>query len=685
MTTWSKVKGRFSGRQGIVLSSGLISATEINLVRRLSFERDYVVLAYKTVLNQLDFNPHVLILDPRLKNTRPMSSNDFETLVIYNDEGLGIKFESLPRSEDFHVHLYIESSGPRLTMENSSILSNDGNVLHTTRSTNPSEKALVVLQHLGISDITLFGFSFLDDKVSDDTLWNPIVTTTCHWQTVEPGHLLNSYASHFWIHFAEATGIRLRVHGERGSVCRRLPRVSFTRDLEQKEIATQGGPCGCLCGYLQETMDLPFYSSVSGLDRPLAKEAHEHFMQLGFFLGLPLRQEAPMDIDMRMHYQEIRWYLERTTAGMKALLDAVLFSYLHHVLFPHGRHTCRLKYLPLDAQDVHVLERKFSLSSVDYHQCGHEAEKAALERFKQSAAHEAELTKLIPTLIRVVRWQDHEVPLDFDWRTYRSMHEDLQHALPHHQMCLEEHYSIHGYEEGRAYSHGGQRERFVAIVPLKHHSSRVPGKNCRDLGGRPLYAHILDTLLQCQCVGLVVVDTDSDEMHEAILHRYMGERILVHPREEQLLGDDTSVHRIILSVHAWLRALRPRFPPNLYLQTHATNPFLQAATLDRAAATFLEDRSRSLMSVLRHQARFYFGDSARPINHDPEELMQTQDLPPIFEDCSSFYFFSAETLKEFSRRTCSAPRFYELGRIEAHDIDWEEDFLVAQSFIKTMQ
>jgi len=49
----------------------------------------------------------------------------------------------------------------------------------------------------------------------------------------------------------------------------------------------------------------------------------------------------------------------------------------------------------------------------------------------------------------------------------------------------------------------------VALVPMRHHSQRVPGKNYRPLGGKPLYQHVIETLLACPEIDRVVVDTDS--------------------------------------------------------------------------------------------------------------------------------------------------------------------------------
>ena len=39
--------------------------------------------------------------------------------------------------------------------------------------------------------------------------------------------------------------------------------------------------------------------------------------------------------------------------------------------------------------------------------------------------------------------------------------------------------------------------KLVALVPMRHHSQRVPGKNYRPLAGKPLYQHIIETLAGC--------------------------------------------------------------------------------------------------------------------------------------------------------------------------------------------
>ena len=54
--------------------------------------------------------------------------------------------------------------------------------------------------------------------------------------------------------------------------------------------------------------------------------------------------------------------------------------------------------------------------------------------------------------------------------------------------------------------------KIVALVPMRHHSQRVPGKNYRALGDKPLFHHIISTLLNVPEISEIVVNTDSPEV-----------------------------------------------------------------------------------------------------------------------------------------------------------------------------
>lgn len=122
-------------------------------------------------------------------------------------------------------------------------------------------------------------------------------------------------------------------------------------------------------------------------------------------------------------------------------------------------------------------------------------------------------------------------------------------------------------------------------------------------------------------------------------------------------------------------------PADFYLQTHSTNPLLSPETISQAIQAFLADRERtSLFSVTRMQTRLWTEDG-KPINHNPAELLRTQDLPPIFEENSCIYLFKRETLLNYKNRLGDKPRVFEIDPAEAWDIDEELDMTIVESLL----
>lgn len=216
----------------------------------------------------------------------------------------------------------------------------------------------------------------------------------------------------------------------------------------------------------------------------------------------------------------------------------------------------------------------------------------------------------------------------------------------------------------------------VALVPMRHHSQRVPGKNYRPLAGMPLFHHIVTSLLRCPEIERVVVDTDSDPVMEGLRKHFPS--VLVIERPDRLSADTISMNEILLYDTSQIQA-------DYYLQTHSTNPLLRPATISRAIQTFLSNTPAydSLFSVTRVQRRLWDRDG-RPINHDPDILLQTQDLPPVYEENSCLYMFSRPSLLRRRNRLGDRPLMFEIDAIEAWDIDEELDFAIAK-FLLTWQ
>ncbi len=214
----------------------------------------------------------------------------------------------------------------------------------------------------------------------------------------------------------------------------------------------------------------------------------------------------------------------------------------------------------------------------------------------------------------------------------------------------------------------------IALVPMRHHSQRVPGKNYRPLAGKPLFHYIIETLLRVPEIDQIVVDTDSEIVMEGLRRHFPQVRVLERP--ERLRGDTVPMNEILLYDSE-------QFAADFYLQTHSTNPLLQAETVRKAIQTFLASYPTydSLFSVTRLQTRLY-DQLGRAINHNPAILLQTQDLPPVFEENSCLYLFTRQTLVARRNRIGERPLMFEIPRLEAVDIDEEEDFVLAEALMR---
>ena len=214
--------------------------------------------------------------------------------------------------------------------------------------------------------------------------------------------------------------------------------------------------------------------------------------------------------------------------------------------------------------------------------------------------------------------------------------------------------------------------RVAAIVPMRHSSERVPGKNYRVLGDRPLYHHVVGMLLQVPEIDEVVIDTDSDLIMNDARVAFPAVRLLERP--ENLRAGEIPMNDVLLNTVRQLDA-------DLFLQTHSTNPFLRAETVSAALRQLMASTEHdSLFTVTRIQARLWTAEGT-PLNHDPSVLLRTQDLAPVYLENSCGYVFTREVLESRGNRIGVNPLMFEIDPSEAVDIDEERDFVLAEQLV----
>jgi CMP-N-acetylneuraminic acid synthetase len=213
------------------------------------------------------------------------------------------------------------------------------------------------------------------------------------------------------------------------------------------------------------------------------------------------------------------------------------------------------------------------------------------------------------------------------------------------------------------------KQKVVALLPMKANSTRVSGKNFKDFCGKPLFKWILDALLAVDEIDQVIINTDAKEI--LIANGLVeSDRVLIRQRKASICGDEVSMNVILADDVENIEA-------DIYMMTHTTNPLLSANTIQRALKQYKHELAKasadSLFTVNKIQTRFYT-EGCKPINHDPNNLIPTQNLEPWYEENSNLYLFNCKSFESTNARIGSKPAMMVSPPMECSDIDTPDDW-----------
>lgn len=211
----------------------------------------------------------------------------------------------------------------------------------------------------------------------------------------------------------------------------------------------------------------------------------------------------------------------------------------------------------------------------------------------------------------------------------------------------------------------------VALLPIKLNNQRVPGKNIKRFSdGTPLMALIQKACLNAAKVDETYVYCSSEAVREYILP---GIRFLKRPAF--LDGDGINSNDII-------REFIKEVDADIYVETHATGPFTQSRSID-ACIEAVASGSYDSAFLARRIQEFLWKDG-EPMNFDIQHFPRTQDLDPVYSEAPGAYIFTKESFIRLNRRVGEKPFIYEVSEIESRDIDYPEDFEIANAIYMSM-
>jgi len=212
----------------------------------------------------------------------------------------------------------------------------------------------------------------------------------------------------------------------------------------------------------------------------------------------------------------------------------------------------------------------------------------------------------------------------------------------------------------------------VAFVPIKLNNERTPGKNIRPFDdGTALLTVFLKTMVKVQKVEKVYVFCSNSEVKKYLVP---GTEFLRRP--EYLDTQEATPQDIIFEFMKQVQA-------DIYMVSHCTSPFVKREHLEECIRAVESGEYDSAFTAEKIQ-RLLWSDNRKPLNFRPDCVPRTQDLPPIYSEVSAAYVFKKEVFEQFRRRVGMKPYIVKVSGIECIDIDYPEDFEIANAIYMSL-
>ena len=224
--------------------------------------------------------------------------------------------------------------------------------------------------------------------------------------------------------------------------------------------------------------------------------------------------------------------------------------------------------------------------------------------------------------------------------------------------------------------------KILALIAARGGSKRLPGKNIRLLGGKPLIVWSIDVARDIPEICDILVSTDSPAISEICKDAGI---VVPWLRPVKLATDKASSVDVALHALEWYEAEKGEIDGLLLLQP--SSPFRTKETVQRGIELFRKHNYKSVLGVsATHEHPMWAlkmkGDYLIPFIQEHGLESRSKDLPPAYAVNGNFYLISPAEL-----RACRSfvgkntiPLFSDSPK-EAIDIDTEWDFFIAEKVV----
>ena len=215
----------------------------------------------------------------------------------------------------------------------------------------------------------------------------------------------------------------------------------------------------------------------------------------------------------------------------------------------------------------------------------------------------------------------------------------------------------------------------TCFLPCRKGSERIPRKNIKPFVDYEfgLIELKLSQLKKAHNINEVVLSTDDEDILD-FSDKLNMPKLRLHKRDNELASSSTSTDALV--AHAI-----DLIPNGEILWTHVTSPFINARHYDAIIDCYqkkLKLGYDSLMSVTELYG--FLWQDGQPMNYDrtQEKWPRTQTLTPVHEVNSGVFLASSLVYRELNDRIGNRPYLYVLDKLIGYDIDWPEEFVIAE-------
>lgn len=221
-----------------------------------------------------------------------------------------------------------------------------------------------------------------------------------------------------------------------------------------------------------------------------------------------------------------------------------------------------------------------------------------------------------------------------------------------------------------------RKPTILCIIPAKGKSTRIPGKNLKDLAGKPMLAYILETAKSVSGIDRVIVSTDSEKVKK-VAEEYKADVPFIRP--QALTEDHVTTREVLQHTLEWLEE-NEQYVPDYVMLLYPTSPLLKRERVEEAVQIAVSRDSDSVVSGELDKGHYWIEVEGGWVRLYPQKQVNSQYQIPLFVENGAIYL----TKSKFMKRQYVADKtdvvIMEPG--ENIDIDYPEDFARVEEMLR---